>query len=381
MKKLLIASAVACALPVLAHADVTISGNLNAGLDSIVYAGNGGGDTQASTTRTTGVSDYGSQIKFAGNEDLGNGLKTIWLVTAGFNANGVTTPGSGSGLLADRETWVGLQSDSLGKVRMGKLNDVLLETESTDNLYGPRRDFGAQGGGNINTPLYEDGSTPLYGNVWGLAQGDGRAHNSIKYDLPGNLNGVSGQLQYIAGEKVTNGKEVDDLYGIHLQYTNAATNLFIGGAYMAQPNQGSNYDTGSIARVEAGYNGENLSVAFTFNHDSLYGDDSNTTVATLIGANTASHMTGNSYAMYAAYQFGAWKPQIELSHRNNVTVDGHELSSSSSEESFELDYSLSKRTTIVAGYAQLVESDGLQALQGDQTNKSDMTYVALLHSF
>ncbi|WP_166642161.1 porin [Paludibacterium purpuratum] len=383
MKKLSLVMAVAAALPVLAHADVTISGSLNVGIDSIKYAGTGGG--AASTARTTGVDDFGSQIVFSGTEDLGNGLKTVWKISNGFNADGVATDGSGSGTLGNRETYVGLKSDTLGQLRMGKLNDVLLETESTDNMNGPRRDSGAQGGGNINTPLYEEGSTPGYGKVFSLSGGDGRQKNTIKYDMP-EWNGISGQLQYTAGETTVNNKSVKSQYGFHVNYNNAATNLFVGAAYLAEPDQGGNHDkTSATSRIEGGYNGDNLTVALTFNHDSLYGDTTAAAASrftTLYGiSNSSSHMSGNSWGTYVAYQIGNWKPQAEYSRRQDISVDGQKLSTSASEVSFELDYTMSKRTGFYVGYAQLTESDGLKNLQQDDSNKSNMVYAGMVHHF
>jgi predicted porin len=392
MKKLVLASAVALALPIMAHADVTISGNVNVGFDSLKYTNNSNATTKSSsnplgsnvgTTTTTGVDDFGSQIVFKGDEDLGNGLKTIWKVSNGFNANGAATPGSGSGVFADRETFVGLSSETLGSIHMGKLNDTLVLTESTDNLYGPRRDFGYGGGLNVNTPLYEEGGQPLGG--FGGLNGDGRVKNSVRYDSP-TWSGFSFNADYNASESVSSNHMSGDQYGIHVNYNNAATNLFVGGAYKIGLNTAQNSSgtkNSSTSRIEGGYNGENLTCAVTFNHDSLYADSTGTNFVSVAGltANTAAHLTGNSWGTYVAYQFGAWKPQFEYSSRPNSTVDGHTIASSAHEASFELDYSLSKRTTVIAGYAEIVESAGLQTLQGDSSSTNKLSYVALLHSF
>jgi hypothetical protein len=82
MKKLVLAAAIAAAMPVLAHADVTIYGSIRAGLDSMK-------STDTSFKSSTGVDDFASRIGFKGNEDLGNGLKAIWQVETGMNVDGV----------------------------------------------------------------------------------------------------------------------------------------------------------------------------------------------------------------------------------------------------------------------------------------------------
>jgi predicted porin len=396
MKKLILASAIACALPTLALADVTITGTLAVGLDSLQYAGNNNATSTANApsgyatnvghARTTGVDDLGSEIVIKGDEDLGNGLKTIWKISSGFNANGTATPGSGKGVFADRESFVGLDDATYGSIKMGKLNDTLVLTESTDNFYGPRRDYGFGGGLNVNTPLYEEGATPLGG--FGELNGDGRVSNTVRYDSP-TYAGFSYNLDYNASETTSNGHMAGDQYGVHVNYSNAATGLFIGGAYKIALNEAQNSagtHNGYTERLEGGYNGDALTVAFTLNRDSLYGDDTSgmanafVTVAGLT-ANTAAHLTGNSWGSYIAYQIGNWKPQIEYSQRFNSTVDGVTLNTGAREASFELDYSLSKRTILLAGYAEILESAGLQALQGDSSDVNRLIYTGMVHHF
>jgi predicted porin len=396
MKKRIITTAIACALPALAHADVTISGVMAVGLDSLQYAGNNNATSTANApagyatnvghTRTTGIDDFASEIIIQGNEDLGNGMKSIWKISNGFDADGVAAPGSGQGVLADRETFVGLDDATYGSIKMGRLNDTLLLTESTDNFYGPRRDYGFGGGLNVNTPLYEEGGTPLGG--FGALSGDGRIPNSVRYDSP-NFNGFSYNLDFNASENNTGGHMAGDQYGVHVNYSNAETGLFIGGAYKIALNQAQNSagtHNGYTERLEGGYNGDALTVAFTLNRDSLYGDDTSGTANAFVtvdglAGNTAAHLTGNSWGSYIAYQIGNWKPQIEYSQRFNSTVDGVKLQTGAREASFELDYALSKRTMAIVGYAEIFESAGLQALQGDLSDVDRLTYTALVHRF
>jgi predicted porin len=393
MKKLTLVIALAAALPMLAQADVTISGVMAVGVDQLVNPMN-------HFTSTTGVDDFGSKIDFKGTDSLGNGLQTVWQVETGFNADGSPTLGSGSGMFANRQTFVGLVDQNYGTIRMGRLNDVLLETESTDNLYSSRNDYGYNASGDsVQTPLYENGSQPF---GFTMNNGDGRAANSVRYDSP-TWNGFNAIVQYIAGENsvagtnTTQGSSSTDDWGYHIGYTNAATNLFVNIAQMTElnMNQGSN---GLTSRIESGYNGDSLTLAATFSHDSMY---ANTTSAgasiyqkDLAGNvfnyqwwnaqginNTNSHLVGNSWAVYAAYTLGAFKPQIEYSQRKNASVDGISVNTGARDISVALDYTLSKETFFEGGYGQVTENAGIQALNRDASSKLKESYITMIHDF
>lgn len=83
MKKTLIALAVAT-LPAAAFADVTIYGQIKAGVENVDAGG----------VNKTNVDDMGSRIGFKGSEDLGNGLKAIWQVESGFDIDGTNRQGT-----------------------------------------------------------------------------------------------------------------------------------------------------------------------------------------------------------------------------------------------------------------------------------------------
>jgi predicted porin len=75
MKKLIVLATLA-ALPAAAMADVTISGNLAVGIVNTKETGKGSINTE---NRTSG------EIKFAGSDDLGNGLKAVWQIASRIN--------------------------------------------------------------------------------------------------------------------------------------------------------------------------------------------------------------------------------------------------------------------------------------------------------
>ncbi|NWK78589.1 porin [Aquitalea sp. LB_tupeE] len=361
MKKLVLAAAIAAAMPVLAHADVTIYGSIRAGLDSMK-------STDTSFKSSTGVDDFGSRIGFKGNEDLGNGLKAIWQVETGLNVDGVATTGTGSGTFANRTSFVGVEGN-FGKVRLGYIDDVLAETESTDNLYGPRRDANT----GIAFPLYE--GTDVFG-----AYGDGRVKNGVRYDSP-DLNGFNAIVQVGSGEaQVSGGKKTGNTLGTRLAYANSG--FFGAYAYMAKYNTVNDHNSG-IHRVEFGYDANNLYLAATLQHSTLWGDASTISNFSSFGiANTgANKLTSNVWAVNAAYTLGAFKPSFVYSKRSNGKVDGQSQDWGATQWAAALDYSLSKRTMVEAGYGQVKENKGAQSALGWAQDKASITWVMLKHNF
>jgi len=130
MNRKLLAVAVAAAVSLPAYAqtstsNVTIYGRLNLGLDSYSATGATLGSNFDYKSRTR-VYDAGSRLGFSGSEDLGNGLKAIFLMESGVNVDsGGTTGQSGSpnantGTLSSRVGHVGLESSKLGRLTFGR---------------------------------------------------------------------------------------------------------------------------------------------------------------------------------------------------------------------------------------------------------------------
>jgi len=368
MKKLVLVAAIAAAMPVLAQADVTIYGSVRAGIDSLKYNGQ----------TTTGVDDYNSRIGFKGSEDLGNGLKAVWQVENGFAVDGVASKsGSGTGTLANRTSFVGLEG-SFGKVTLGNQLDIFSETEATDNLYGPRRD--SMG---IPFPLYE--GTDVFGTY-----GDGFTKNGIRYDSP-DLNGFTAIVEYGAGEghSTTTGKQTGNNFGARLAYTNSG--FFGAYANMTQLNVLGSDKNSSVHRVEFGYDANNLYLAATVQKATLYGDawakntDGSYAISNLTSFGIAdtglNKLTSHSWAINAAYTIGAFKPSFVYSKRSGVKVDGQSQDWGASQWAAAVDYSLSKRTMVQAGYGQVKENDGAASALGMSDAKTTLTWLMLKHNF
>ncbi|MCD4484389.1 porin [Chromobacterium vaccinii] len=362
MKKIALAAAIAAAIPAFAQADVNIYGSLRAGVSVTKNSTN-------NYSSTFGVDDFGSRIGFRGNEDLGNGLKTIWQIESGLTMDGAGGTGTASGALATRETYVGVDSP-YGKLRVGYLTDVLGDTEATDNFYGPRRDSAG-----ANFPLYEAGYE-IFGDY-----GDSRYKNSIRYDSP-DLHGFNATLQYGAGEKNNAGQmKQGEQYGMRLAYQNSG--FFGAWAYAGLLNTkgGSN---STINRIEGGYSANDLYLAATYQWSNVYGAGS-----TLPGASKLSpafaagtnKLENTSWALNAAYTIGNFKPSIVYSKRNDAKVDGIRYSTGATQWALGLDYTVSKRTLLEAGYGQIKENHDAQTLKQLSKDTSSVYWAMIKHNF
>ena len=104
MKKTLIALALA-ALPVASMADVVLYGQIKGGVEV--------GKMKGVSGTSTKIVDYGSRIGFKGQENLKGDINAIWQLESKVDIGG------GSAGFGTRDSFIGLQSDSLGTVKAG----------------------------------------------------------------------------------------------------------------------------------------------------------------------------------------------------------------------------------------------------------------------
>jgi predicted porin len=167
-----------------AHAQsaVTLFGVIDQGLS---YTSNAGGKSQWSMA---GGVLQGSRWGLRGSEDLGGGLKAIFLLESGFDAStGKFTQG---GLEFGRRAYVGLTDARLGTVTLDRQYDMVVDYPG---VYSDR----AFGGGYLAA---HPGDIDNFNNGY-------RTNNSIKYESPnygglhfGGMYGVGG----VAGDFTRN---------------------------------------------------------------------------------------------------------------------------------------------------------------------------------
>lgn len=176
--RLLLASAVlAMLVPPAAAQTTTLYGRLNLTIEHI-DAKSPAGDSPS----VGRLSSNTSRIGIRGLEPLGRGLVATWQIESSIAAD------AGGGVLAGRETFVGLDGD-FGTVKFG-------------NFLAPYDDMHAIFGNvpTLTTSILSTAALWSQGSLSKAVGGfDARLANSIRYDLP-EWRGLEGSIQYAFGE-------------------------------------------------------------------------------------------------------------------------------------------------------------------------------------
>ena len=357
MKKSLIALTMA-ALPVAAMADVTLYGQIKAGVEvSKVKLGEQTaaklGHEKSSKTATE-IADFGSRIGFKGHEHLGNNLNAIWQVEQS------TSIAGGDKEWASRESFIGLEG-GFGKVRAGKLDSTVKNT--SDNV-----DQWESSNGALNMSVF--------------TRVDERAV-SVRYDTP-VFSGFSASVQYTPrdnanpSDKYTHNDATRDTYYAGLNYENSGFFGQYAGGF--RKNAVSEKD-GHVHRLVGGYDANNLFVSvagqYAKNWETLgdYAEAQSNGVVTsamrATGTNASNVVFGTAagldsrpaetieVAATAAYRAGNVTPRVSYAHGFKAKVDGEKLKGTQYDQVIVgADYDFSKRTTalVSAGWLRGAES-------------------------
>ena len=357
MKKSLIALTLA-ALPVAAMADVTLYGQIKAGVEvSKVKLGEQTaaklGHEKSSKTATE-IADFGSRIGFKGHEHLGSNLNAIWQVEQN------TSIAGGDKEWASRESFIGLEG-GFGKIRAGKLNSTV--KDSSDNV-----DQWESSNGALNMSVF--------------TRVDKRAV-SVRYDSP-VFSGFSASVQYTPrdnanpSDKYAHKVPSRDTYYAGLNYENSG---FFGQYAGGFRKNSVDVKDGHVQRLVAGYDANNLFVSvagqYAKNWETLgdyaqaqsngvVTDDMRTagTNASNVVFGTAAGLDGKGVetvevAATAAYRAGNVTPRVSYAHGFKAKVDGEKLKGTQYDQVIVgADYDFSKRTTalVSAGWLRGAES-------------------------
>lgn len=198
MKKSLIALAVLASTGAMAQSSVTLYGIADINLQSSKNTG----EVRQNKLESGGVS--GSRFGLKGSEDLGGGLKALFVLEGGFKLDNGASRTTGS--LFDRQSYVGL-SGGFGEIQLG-------------NSYTPLDDI--HGAANA---VFDSILSPTANIQAGYVASP---KNQIKYISP-NFGGVSAAVSYALGENKTNSSKAKNVVGLNVQY--AAGPLFVGYGY------------------------------------------------------------------------------------------------------------------------------------------------------
>ena len=357
MKKSLIALTLA-ALPVAAMADVTLYGQIKAGVEvSKVKLGEKTATAlgkEKSSKTATEIADFGSRIGFKGHEHLGSNLNAIWQVEQN------TSIAGGDKEWASRESFIGLEG-GFGKIRAGKLNSTV--KDSSDNV-----DQWESSNGALNMSVF--------------TRVDKRAV-SVRYDSP-VFSGFSASVQYTPrdnanpSDKYAHKVPSRDTYYAGLNYENSGFFGQYAGGF--RKNAVSEKD-GHVHRLVGGYDANNLFVSvagqYAKNWETLgdYAEAQSNGVVTsamrAAGTNASNVVFGTAagldsrpaetveVAATAAYRAGNVTPRVSYAHGFKAKVDGQKLKGTQYDQVIVgADYDFSKRTTalVSAGWLRGAES-------------------------
>ena len=325
MKKKLVAVAVAGVLgiPLAAHAqtaNVTLYGRVNMTMEMV-----NGKQADGSNPNVFRVSSNTSRFGLKGVESLGGGLNAIFQIESGVSAD------AGGGVLAGRETFVGLQGN-WGTFKMGNF------LNTTDDLHGI---FGS-------TPTLLSSIFSTAG-LW--AQGpqsranggfDTRDGNSLRYDSP-SYNGLTYSVQGSTGENTTHSY----IIGANVIYTNGP--IQIGAAYGGnQKVRGADLNDRDYT-LTGGYNFGPVRVGAVYEHtkyETPTGDLKRDFwgISGIIPAGP-----GTIYAFYG--RAGDGKGSASDGTKVGALVKGSDTAANMWELTYT--YPLSKRTAIYGGYVKI----------------------------
>ncbi|STZ75363.1 trimeric porin PorB [Bergeriella denitrificans] len=372
MKKSLIALTLA-ALPVAAVADVTLYGQIKAGVEvsntkvgSAKNGGTVGGNTaaklgrDASSKTATEIADFGSRIGFKGHEHLGNNLNAIWQLEQNASIAG-TDSGWGT-----RESFIGLEG-GFGKIRAGKLNTTV---KDTDDAIDP----------------WDASNAALRQGVFTRDTVSERKV-SVRYDSP-VFSGFSASAQFAPrdnenpADKYTHEVATGESYYAGLNYENAGFFGQYAGGYrkhtLNAAKTGAAAKDGQLHRLTAGYDANNVLVTVSGQYGKNWETYGQYAEALANGVVTADNTTdiGNTVfgtaqgldgrgvetvevAATASYRYGNVTPRVSYAHGFKAKVAGDKLKGTQYDQVvLGADYDFSKRTSalVSAGWLRAGEN-------------------------
>lgn len=330
MKKSLLAVAVAAALPAAAFAqtNVTLSGIVKLGLANTKMdngaTGNGSG---------TSMDDGSSRFIISGSEDLGGGMKGIFMIDTRFR------PDVGTGSLASGNSFVGV-AGGFGSIRLGRLD--------TYYQYGTD-EFGARAvalqHSNISILSWVGGvQGTIGGNTNAAIANASRSSNVIRYDLPA-MGGLSGGLTYTNNFSTAPGAD-DGAVGDPSKGTAWSLDLAwrggpitVGGAYWDADYEGLPTNDGQQSwRLYGSYNFGIFTAGLTYDDSKIKG---------------ATDAKRTAWSIPLTAKLGPGTLLFTYTAAGDVKAGGTLADTGAKMFAIGYDYPLSKRTSVGVSYANL----------------------------
>lgn len=378
------------ALPLAAVADVSLYGEIKAGVEGNniqlqltvppSQGQTGNKVTKGKSRIRTKISDFGSFIGFKGGEDLGEGLKAVWQLE-----QDVSVAGGGATQWGNRESFIGLAGE-FGTLRAGRVANQFDDASQAIDPWDSNNDVASQLG---IFKRHDDMSV------------------SVRYDSP-EFSGFSGSVQFVpaqnsksaykpaywttvnTGSATTTtfvpavvGKPGSDVYYAGLNYKNGgfagnyafkyarhanvgrdAFELFLLGSGSDQAKGTDPLKNHQVHRLTGGYEEGGLNLALAAQLDLSENGDKTKNSTTEIAAT-------------ASYRFGNAVPRISYAHGFDFIERGKKGENTSYDQIIAgVDYDFSKRTSAIVSGAWLKRNTGI----GNYT-QINAASVGLRHKF
>lgn len=382
------------ALPLAAVADVSLYGEIKAGVEGRniqaqlteqLQVTNGVQGNQVKVTKAksrirTKISDFGSFIGFKGSEDLGEGLKAVWQLE-----QDVSVAGGGASQWGNRESFIGLAGE-FGTLRAGRVANQFDDASQAINPWDSNNDVASQLGifkRHDDMPVSVRYDSPEFSGFSGSvqfvpAQNSKSAYKPAYYTKDTNNNltlvpavvGKPGSDVYYAGLNYKNGGFAGNYafkYARHANVGRNAFELFLIGSATSDEAKGTDpLKNHQVHRLTGGYEEGGLNLALAAQLDlSENGDKAKTKNSTTEIAATAS------------YRFGNAVPRISYAHGFDLIERGKKGEHTSYDQIIAgVDYDFSKRTSAIVSGAWLKRNTGI----GNYT-QINAASVGLRHKF
>lgn len=354
MQKKIIALAIAglASTAAFAQSNVTIYGSVDAGYayrwDAENRMNTNAGQSKTRSSVDTGQS-AGNRLGFRGTEDLGNGLKAVFLLEQGFAFDGSASGTSQGGRTFGRQAYVGL-AGGFGTAIAGRLYTPFF------SLWSSVDPFAA-------------GTVGQARNVWSSGAGvDGlldpvRVDNAVAYVSP-NFGGFDVTLAYsnavglsdaATAENLNNNARNNTVYALLAKYAAGPVNVGLNVHRIA---------AGSAVGNTTAKNVDNYTLAGTFDAK-VVKLHALATYNMVEATGLRADFTGSNYMLGASVPVGKLTLKTSVNYSDYNGEANNSLKGQATQYAFGADYALSKRTNFYAAYS-LIDSNSArsQTIQG-----------------
>ncbi|HFC6698215.1 TPA: porin [Neisseria meningitidis] len=382
------------ALPLAAVADVSLYGEIKAGVEGRNYqlqlteqpsstngkTGNEVEVTKAKSRIRTKISDFGSFIGFKGSEDLGEGLKAVWQLE-----QDVSVAGGGATRWGNRESFVGLAGE-FGTLRAGRVANQFDDASQAIDPWDSNNDVASQLGifkRHDDMPVSVRYDSPDFSGFSGSVQfvpiqNSKSAYTPAYWTTVNNGNattttfvpavvGKPGSDVYYAGLNYKNGGFAGNYafkYAKHANVGRDAFELFLLGSGSDEAKGTDPLKNHQVHRLTGGYEEGGLNLALAAQLDLSENADKTKNSTTEIAAT-------------ASYRFGNAVPRISYAHGFDFIERGKKGENTSYDQIIAgVDYDFSKRTSAIVSGAWLKRNTGI----GNYT-QINAASVGLRHKF